>query len=78
MNAIDNTDGAEIVTTTDALTAELINGLNQTVDITDTATITVTVQGETDYVAVADSLTVFASETAGDADILDGEVVLGG
>lgn len=37
----------------------------------DTATITVTVQGETDYVAVADTMTVMASETAGDADLLD-------
>lgn len=39
--------------------------------ITDTATVTVTVQGMTDYVAVADTMTVLASEGAGDADLLD-------
>ncbi len=40
--------------------------------IYDTATVTVTVEGQTDYVAVADTMTVLASEAAGDADILDG------
>ena len=37
----------------------------------DTATITVTVEGRTDYVAVADTMTVLASEAFGDADTLD-------
>ncbi len=40
--------------------------------IMDTATVTITVEGETDYVAVADTMTVFASEAGGDADLLDG------
>ena len=71
LNQIDNTGGAEIVTTTDALTASLIDGLTQTIDITDTATVTVTVQGESNYTAVVDTMTVMESETGGDADLLD-------
>ena len=71
LNQIDNTGGAEIVTTTDALTASLIDGLVQTVDITDTATVTVTVVGEDNFTAVADTMTVFESEGAGDLDLLD-------
>ncbi len=71
LNMIDNTGGAHIVTTTDALTAELSEALTEVVDITDTATVTVTVEGKTDYIAIADTMTVFASEGAGDADLLD-------
>ena len=70
LNQIDNTGGAEIVTTTDALTTSLIDGLTQVVDISDTATLTVTVLGENDFTidAIDDAITVMEDETAGDND----------
>lgn len=70
LNEIDNTNGAVQVLDAASLEAAMLTS-HQYVSAVDTATVTVTVQGQTDYVAVADSMTVFASEGAGDADLLD-------
>ncbi|QPH54862.1 Ig-like domain-containing protein [Pontivivens ytuae] len=45
LNDIDNTDGAEIVTTTDGLTAALLEGFEFSDPATDTATVTITITG---------------------------------
>ncbi len=45
LNDIDNTDGAEIVTTTDGLTAALLEGFEYSDPATDTATVTITITG---------------------------------
>ena len=45
LNTVDNTGGAEIVTSTDALTAALIEGVTYDASVDDTATLHVTVTG---------------------------------
>ncbi|MEM9059907.1 MAG: Ig-like domain-containing protein [Pseudomonadota bacterium] len=70
LNVIDNTGGAEIVTTTDALTAALVDTAPVIPGDQDTATITVTINGLNEGPdALNDALTV-DEDTAGTINIL--------
>jgi VCBS repeat-containing protein len=70
LNRIDNTDGAEIVLSTDALSTEVLEGFEDTVSLSDTGTVTVTVVGVPEIAANDDALTVFQTESTGDREVL--------
>ena len=70
LNLIDNTDGAEIVTTSDALTAALVDQAPELPGDQDTATITVTINGQNEAPTPANDILVAVEGTGGEVNIL--------
>ncbi len=70
LDGIDNTGGAVRVMDAGEMTAEILSS-HEYVAAVDTATVTVTVNGVTDYYAISDAISVHEDEAGGDADLLE-------